>query len=324
MNVFAPRAELAPPPPLASPKVSIGLPVYNGERYLRLAIDSILAQTFDDLELIVSDNASTDATQSIVLEYAEQDPRVRYVRNERNMGASYNYNRVIELARGEYFKHAAYDDILAPTLIERCVEDLDAHPECALAYTRMITIDENGRPMKRFEGQLDLREPSPRARYVRFNRLMSPDRMCDPVFGLFRMSVLRETQGLQPFASADVFLLLETALRGEVHEIPEYLFYERYHAAGSVMGNPSYESRAMWFDPRNAGNLWNYLPRTRWLVEHVRSVWRTAMPLHEKILCLGELRRLVWRNKRGLVYDLLALVEHFRNPGRPVYTRNRL
>jgi glycosyltransferase involved in cell wall biosynthesis len=306
------------------PRVSIGMPIYNGERYLRKSVTSILEQTFTDLELIVSDNASTDATREIVLEFAARDPRVRYYRNERNMGASYNYCRVIELGEGEFFRHAAYDDVLAPTNIERCVEELDRYPKCVLAYPRMTTIDAEGRALQNFEGSLDVRERSPHQRYFRFNRVMNPGCMCDPVFGLFRMSVLRQTKMLQNFMSADVFLLLEMVLRGEVHEIPEYLFFERWHADGSVRANPTFESRALWFDPNNAGNLWNYLPRWRWLAEHVRSVWRTDMPLSEKVFCLGELPKIAWENRRGLVFNLVALGEHFAHPAQPVSTAGKL
>src|ERR1700737_2789384 len=92
------------------PRVSIGLPVYNGERYLRFAIDSLLEQDYINFELIISDNASTDATQAICQEFADKDPRVRYYRNQTNLGASGNYDRVFELARGDLFKWAAHDD----------------------------------------------------------------------------------------------------------------------------------------------------------------------------------------------------------------------
>lgn len=305
-------------------RVSIGLPVYNGARYIRESIESILSQTFSDLELIVSDNASTDATGEIATEFAARDARVRYYRNERNMGAAYNFNRVIALSTGQYFKHASYDDLLAPTYIERCVEELDGCPECVLAYCRMTKIDEQGRMVEQVPAGMDVRDPTPPRRYVHFNRVMDPGCMCDPVFGLFRKSTLDRTQYIQPFMSSDVFLLLEMTLRGEIHEIPEYLFFERWHPGGSVLSNPTFESRATWFDPNNAGSLWNYLPRWRWLYEHVRAIWRTEMPVHEKLLCLGDLRRVVWVNRRGLVFNLVALTEHFTHPGREVGTTGKL
>ena len=91
------------------PKVSIGLPVFNGERYIRCAIDSILKQTFDDFELIISDNASEDRTAAICKGYEERDKRIHCHRFETNEGAARNYTAVFEMARGEYFKWAAYD-----------------------------------------------------------------------------------------------------------------------------------------------------------------------------------------------------------------------
>src|ERR1700761_38911 len=106
----------------SKPLLSIGLFVYNGERYIREAIDSFLSQTFTDFELIISDNASTDATEQICLDYAAKDSRVRYSRNPRNMGAGWNVRRVAELATGKYFRWAACDDRCEPDLLRTCVE----------------------------------------------------------------------------------------------------------------------------------------------------------------------------------------------------------
>src|SRR5262245_31410059 len=117
------------------PRVSIGVPVYNGERYLRECIDSILGQTFRDFELILSDNASTDATRTICEAYATRDPRVRYYRNEQNLGACRNFNRCVELARGDYFLWAAHDDAIAPEYLARCVEALDRDPSVVLSHS---------------------------------------------------------------------------------------------------------------------------------------------------------------------------------------------
>ena len=101
----------------AHPRVSIGLPVYNGELFLENALDSILSQTYSDFELIISDNASDDKTEEICRSYAARDKRVRYSRNAHNLGAAPNYNRVYHLARGRYFKWASHDDVLAPEFL---------------------------------------------------------------------------------------------------------------------------------------------------------------------------------------------------------------
>ena len=105
-----------------APKVSIGIAVFNGENFLESALRSILAQTFEDFELIISDNASTDRTADICEQYASQDGRVLYLRQPANLGAQPNYNLLVGQARGRYFKWAAHDDMLAPTFLERCVE----------------------------------------------------------------------------------------------------------------------------------------------------------------------------------------------------------
>ena len=119
-----------------NPKVSIGLPVYNGEKFLAEAIESILGQTFSDFELIISDNASTDRTEEIARSYAASDRRIRFVRQEGNRGASKNFGLVFELASGEYFKWAAYDDVLMPDFLTECVALLDDDPSAVLEIGR--------------------------------------------------------------------------------------------------------------------------------------------------------------------------------------------
>src|SRR5262245_35151443 len=120
----------------SSPRVSVGLPVYNGERFVADAIDSILSQDFEDLELIISDNASEDATEEIARAYVEKDARARYVRNEVNVGAARNYNNLVDMARGEYFKWAAHDDQCAPGFVGRCVDVLDRDESVVLVFPR--------------------------------------------------------------------------------------------------------------------------------------------------------------------------------------------
>src|SRR5712672_2829455 len=112
----------------AIPRLSIGLPVYNGENFLAESIEALLGQSYEDFELIISDNASTDGTPDICRRYAKQDSRIRYIRQPRNIGSAPNHNVVIERARGELFKHASHDDLYARDLLERCVAALDERP----------------------------------------------------------------------------------------------------------------------------------------------------------------------------------------------------
>jgi glycosyltransferase involved in cell wall biosynthesis len=198
------------------PRVSIGMPVYNGERFLAEAIESILAQTFTDFELIISDNGSTDSTPAICERYARLDSRIRYYRNEVNLGAAPNFNRAFHLAQGEYFKWAAHDDICLPQYLERCVETLDADAQAVLCYPRTWGINADGTRDEQFTARLDtssLRVESPRP-HLRFSDMIHRYHLCHQVFGLFRRQVLARTPLIQPYTGSDRVLLAVVALYG--------------------------------------------------------------------------------------------------------------
>ena len=125
---------------MTTPRVTIGLPVFNGERFLRESVESVLGQDFGDLELLVADNASTDATLDIVHEFAAADRRVRVLRSDRNRGAAWNYNRLVGEARGELFRWHAHDDVLLPSAVQRCVTALDADPGAVLGIVALIFL----------------------------------------------------------------------------------------------------------------------------------------------------------------------------------------
>src|ERR1700751_3293571 len=107
------------------PKLSIGIPVFNGQEFLPELLDSLLAQTFGDFEILICDNASTDRTPQICSEYARRDSRVRFVRNQRNLGAVANFNRVFELSTAPLFKWAAHDDLYHQAYLDACVSLLE-------------------------------------------------------------------------------------------------------------------------------------------------------------------------------------------------------
>jgi glycosyltransferase involved in cell wall biosynthesis len=121
------------------PMLTVGMPVYNADRFLAKALDSFLGQTFKDFELLISDNASTDRTEEICREYAARDHRIRYFRNPQNMGAGWNFRRVYSLANEKYYKYAAHDDFIEPTFLEECTAALEADPGLVLAHARTET-----------------------------------------------------------------------------------------------------------------------------------------------------------------------------------------
>jgi len=146
------------------------MPVYNGERWIREAIDSILGQTYRDLELVICDNASTDGTEAVCRAYAARDPRVRYHRNSENLGVSENYNSVFRRAQGSTFKWASSSDICAEQMIERCVQALKARADVVLCYGRTAIFREHASDAESYEDGLDLQDPSACARLREFFR----------------------------------------------------------------------------------------------------------------------------------------------------------
>ena len=210
----------------ASPLVSIGLPVHNGAHFLRQAIDSILQQDFTDLELIVCDNASTDDTVAIVEEYAAADSRVRCYRNETDLGAAKNFSRVFAIAQGKYFKWAAHDDWISKDFLQKCVNELNAHPESVLCYPAMQVTELNGTERHIRDESLGITDQVHLFR--RFHtyiwRYFDPTR---PVFGLIRADALRQTGLIRNCPEPDRVLLGELALLGTFREIPEPLFHRR-------------------------------------------------------------------------------------------------
>jgi glycosyltransferase involved in cell wall biosynthesis len=196
----------------APPRVSIGLPVYNGERYVGEAIEAVLSQTFHDLQLVISDNASTDRTREICEDVARNDPRVRYYRNSENLGAAPNFNRCFALAYpSEYFKWITYDDLITENFLERCVEALDRDPEASLAFPALIHADAEGNPTARqLQGDLSLVEKAPGRRAQRLIGfgLESPD-IYWTLYGLIRRSAIEQTELHGNYIASDQVLLFQ-------------------------------------------------------------------------------------------------------------------
>ncbi len=210
---------------VSTPLVSIGLPVYNGERYLRAALDSLIGQDYPNLELILSDNASTDATAAICREYATRDPRIRYYRLHHNIGAVTNFKRVAQLARGTYFKWAAFDDLRSPTYLSACVAALQADLRAVLCCTGLRLIDEDGQEVDEATWTHGIR-PVGRTPWQRIRAVAQASYWYD-IYGLMRRTALQQTRGLLPIWGSDVVLLLELCLRGRVLYVPEKLFTYR-------------------------------------------------------------------------------------------------
>jgi glycosyltransferase involved in cell wall biosynthesis len=262
------------------PRLSIGLPVYNGERFLPQAIESLLAQTFTDFRLLISDNASTDATQEICRSYASRDRRIAYHRSATNRGPAWNFNRLVGLADGEYFKWAAYDDVCAPQLVERCVDVLDRRPGVVLCYTKSHLIDAGGAVLSVYDNRVDGSAPAPRARFRSVIRNLAKTHM---LFGVMRLDVLRRTHLHGAYATADMTLVGELALLGEFFEVEEPLFLRRCHDEQPHRAFRTAAEFGSWFRPDRARPL--RFPGWPHLVGHLRAIARAPIGSSDKACC---------------------------------------
>jgi glycosyltransferase involved in cell wall biosynthesis len=287
-----------------APRVSIGLAVFNGERFLSDAIGSILAQTYTDLELIISDNASTDRTEEICHDYAASDPRIRYYRHDRNLGAAVNSNRTFELASGEFFKWAAHDDMLAPEYLERCVAALDAHPDAVLCQTLVHQIGERGGFLAIFDSSApgaDSAWPSDR-----FAASILTVHYAFDVFGVIRTEALAKTPLHLPYGGSDRVLLAELALEGPFTYVKEPLFIHRDHPGRFVhQALKNRDETLVWYGANaSAKQVWSWWRHYRDLFGLVSH--RVADP-RQRLRCYGHLLRwlTVHRNFRRLLGDIL-------------------
>ncbi|VBB05179.1 nucleotide-diphospho-sugar transferases [Lucifera butyrica] len=205
------------------PVVSIGLPVYNGERYLRQAVESLLAQDYGDFELIIADNASTDSTFTICREYAVCDKRVRLYQNGRNLGSAQNFNKVFNMSAGKYFMWAACDDLWEPSCLGKCVTRLEANPAAIMCTCDTQHMDQSGNKL----GLQIVAETAGMDAVQRVHRLMTYLGGFI-LYGVIRSDILRKTSLVQPKFGPDIILLMELTLLGEVVKVPEILFFYRF------------------------------------------------------------------------------------------------
>lgn len=285
-----------------APVISLALPVFNGEKYLAATLDSLLGQDFGDFELVVGDNGSTDSTAEICREYSAGDPRMTYHRSDVNRGATWNYNRLVPLARGRYFKWCAHDDLCEPSFLRNCVETLDRAPATVvLAYPRTIIIGEHGEVLDpEFVDGLDRREPTA---HERLRRYVAHPGEQHAVFGLIRTEVLRRTRLIRNCWGGDLALLAELLLLGEFCEVDDRAFLRRYHPGTSMLTFASFVDQATWFDPRKHGRP--ALPRLRLLAELLANVFRSPLAPAERARCAQAVvegwTRMYWRQMGGEV-----------------------
>lgn len=291
------------------PLVSVGLPVFNGEVFLDRAIRSILNQSFQDLELVICDNASTDSTQRICEEFASRDPRVRYYRNPKNLGAGPNYDLCFHRSRGKYFKWMAHDDMLALDYLELSVKALERDPDAVLCTVGIQEIGPNDEWIRSYANTFP--DADARSAAKRFGCLIHTRHQCEDFFSLYRRQALVGSGLHDSYSGSDRVLLAEMALRGPWAKVSAPLFLHREH-------NLRY-TRAVLLVDRAQAALWQDTskPAKKNTMYHwgvYRRYWglvgKNALSPTERLACAGQLLRWWFTDGHAtdVVRDLLRTI----------------
>jgi glycosyltransferase involved in cell wall biosynthesis len=284
-------------------RITVGMPAYNCERYIAQSIESVLGQTLGDFELLISDNCSTDGTEAICRDYAARDPRIRYVRQEKNLGGPGNFRYVFTQASGEYHKWATADDHYHPSFLEKCVAVLDQHADVVLCYPHTQLIDAEGRLLEIYQDNLHLLDESPEQR---FSSLLARIGLCNAHLGVLRRSAATRTRLIAGERASDVHFLAELTLYGKFWLLPEALFYRRFHEQSSSWNRNDPEHQRKYYSP----NARSFTGAHTWrkYAGLLGAVWRAPIPSsHKANLSVGLARHCMW--ERGdLMKEAAALL----------------
>jgi glycosyltransferase involved in cell wall biosynthesis len=285
-------------------QLSIGVPAYNGEKYLAECLDALLAQSFQDFDIVISDNASTDRTAEICRAFQNRDSRVRYYRNDRNLGAAWNHNRVVELSSAPLFKWAACDDLHEPLFLERCVDALYDDPNVVLSHTYVKMIDEKGEPLRydgarhcfldRAGGLVPLPDRNHIAEAVepevRFRDVLTHAWWCVQCFGVMRRDAFLRTSGHGNYWGADKVFLAELALQGRFHQVREQLFAQRVHEDCSF-GKKDIHALEEHMDTAGSRGFYHFLM----FKDYIKLAMTAHLSIPQRRHCLASVARLTLR-----------------------------
>lgn len=275
------------------PTISIGLPVYNGERYLAGTIAQLLAQDFEDFELIIVNNASTDSTDEICRAFAQQDRRIRYYVNPSNIGASPNWNRTFQLARGEFFKWAMHDDDCHPSLLRLCLEPHRNGPSnTALVFPRANIIDGEGKTKFTLDEPVASTSAHP---HKRLAKVLHHIGYANALWGVIRSDMLRRAR---PAGSieADLVLVVDLSLQGLLVQIPDVLYGLRRHERNATEINHTERALMTWYNPADAKKRILLPHWDRVFLEYFKCIQNAPLSSRERVLCgLTLLRVGYWR-----------------------------
>lgn len=286
-----------------APPITIGLPVYNGENYVGESIRCLRDQTFGDFRLIISDNASTDATEEIARSAARDDERVIYHRQRVNLGGPANYNFTLAQAEGEFFMWHAHDDLRDPRFLELAYAHMVDSRTTSVTFSRSIAIGPDGEhlgPMFRPEGLVH------HSAHRRLRAVIGAPRPELALFGLMRRELLEQTGKHGSFKGGDRILVAEMALLGDFHELDDVLFQNRDHPdryTRMSAGPEAEPKRREWWDPTRTADTIS-MPRWRGFREYLGAIRRHPLTTAERIRCSMALFQSLFDNRRYLAKQL--------------------
>ena len=284
-----------------NPLISIGMCVYNEERFISQALDSLLSQTYRNFELIIVDNASEDATGQICQDYQSRDNRIRYFRNAANIGGAGSSKLVLAKSSGKYFMLAGGHDLWHPDYISECLNVLESDPQVVLCYAQVLVIDQNGHHQQLVKKAIDTRslDDFDRCRATIWGLSRIP--ICDPIYGLMRTDSLRRA-GLRNVWGPDNLILIELSLNGAIAQVKNPLYYRRMNR------NPS-KDVALWtekylerIDPENIKKR-IVLTYSRMCYEYFKIISRSDFTIPQKMtLFVDAFASICHRWGRGMLF----------------------
>jgi glycosyltransferase involved in cell wall biosynthesis len=287
--------------PSGVPPIAIGMPVYNGERWLKETIPALLGQTFRDFVLVISDNASTDNTGQICEKFAAQDSRVRYYRNSQNIGIFRNYDKVFHISQSKYFKWHSANDLCDPTFLEICFNALDRDPGAVGVYPGTMVFTDDPKQGEIYPYDFDLSDSSPAGR---FKRVLLEFRLNNAFNGLIRADALRRTSMNRIYLGSDVVLLAELALQGTIKRIPQNLFFRRISPSAAASFKDE-AAREAFFS--TAGRNVLRTPHIDFVIHCFAAALRAPMSLSDRMFCAMYAARWTWRRRGSILHELPRL-----------------
>ena len=290
------------------PILSIALPAYNEEKHLAEALDSIMYQLSDvqfDYEVLILDNASTDQTKNIGEKYASKYPKIRYIRNESNVGAIENSNKAVKLSNGEFFMWVGAHDILSDNYIQNCLQIMQSDSSAVVAYPRTIWIDENGNELNIKSGFIDTRGD-----WVisRFNLTLWTNQHA--MYGLIRSDALKKTRLMKQMIASDAILLLELSLLGSFAHVPEAIWYRRKNRDDEDSYQQIARYRRMLFSSDRYAK--SKFPHWKFPYECLAVIWNGPISFKRKVaLAVSALPSIFVRNGPAMLADIYYLFHRY-------------